>query len=140
MDGGASHRPFGRVSTSSQPPETTTKGVCPVTSETTPVLCVLDVPGWMLMSLLHLAQSSQPTCLLCPPAPPAGPRLGTEGSVYVCSGIEVGHPELPSRPVLSSAPSALAVYRSFFRFKRTCEGHRTAFAEKAGWRDLPHPN
>ena len=38
----------------------TTTGICPAISGATPILSVLRAPGWILMSLLNLAQSSKP--------------------------------------------------------------------------------
>ena len=43
-----------------QPPETTTTtGICPAISGATPIHSVLRAHGWILMSLLNLAQSSK---------------------------------------------------------------------------------
>ena len=39
--------------------ETTAAGICPAISGATPVLSVLRAPGWILMSLLNLTQSSK---------------------------------------------------------------------------------
>ena len=61
MDGGGKPSPFWASRYLLQPPETTaTAGGCLAISGATSVLSVLRAPGWILMSLLNLAQSSKP--------------------------------------------------------------------------------